>query len=40
MTREQLLEQLYDMAQELRVEIVQDEFGKLTVAFYPKEESD
>ena len=39
MTREELLEQLYDMARQMRVEIVEDDYGKLTVAFYPQEQN-
>lgn len=38
MTREELLEQLTDMAKCIRVEIVKDDYGKLTVAFYPEEQ--
>ena len=38
MTREELLEQLTDMAKYIRVEIVKDDYGKLTVAFYPEEQ--
>ena len=40
MTREELLEQLTDIAKHIRVEIVEDDYGKLTVAFYPQEEMD
>ena len=39
MKREELLEKLYDMARQMRVEIIDDEYGKLTVVFYPQEET-
>ena len=40
MTREELLEMLLDIATLMRVEVVQDDYGKMTVAFYPQEETD
>ena len=40
MTREELLEMLLDIATLMRVEVVQDDYGKMTVAFYPQEECD
>ena len=40
MTREELLEMLFDKARLIRVEVVQDEYGKMTVAFYPIEEEE
>ena len=38
MTREELLEMLLDIAKLMRVEVVQDDYGKMTVAFYPEEQ--
>jgi hypothetical protein len=38
MTREELLEMLFDIAKLMRVEVVQDDYGKMTVAFYPEEQ--
>jgi len=40
MTHEELLEMLFDKAKLIRVEVVQDEYGKMTVAFYPQEEEE
>ena len=40
MTREELLEMLLDIATLMRVEVVQDDYGKMTLAFYPQEEEE